>query len=55
MNPSYPSSQRRRKYLSSEDCIRVKTLRKYTNKTIQQIANDLGLSWYQVQHACARH
>jgi hypothetical protein len=48
-------SQRRRNYISSEDCIRVKTLRKHTNKTIEQIAKDLGLSWHQVQHACARH
>ncbi|RKF83071.1 hypothetical protein GcM3_017023 [Golovinomyces cichoracearum] len=48
-------SQRRRNYISSEDCIRVKTLRKHTNKTIEQIAKDLGLSWHQVQHVCARH
>ena len=55
MSSTHPSSlQCRRKYLSPEDCIRVKTLRKYTKKTIQQIADDLGLSWNQVQRACAR-
>lgn len=47
-------SQRRRNYISSEDCIRVNTLRKHTNKTIEQIAQDLGLSWNQVQRVCAR-
>ena len=47
-------SQRHRNYISSEDCIRIRTLRKHTDKTIQQIARDLGLSWHQVQHACAR-
>ena len=54
MSTNYSSSQRRRKYLSSEDCIRIRTLRKHTDKTMQQIAQDLGLSWHQVQHACAR-
>ncbi|RKF58025.1 hypothetical protein GcC1_185042 [Golovinomyces cichoracearum] len=46
-------SQRCRNYISPEDCIRVKALRKHTNKTIEQIAKDLGLSWHQAQNVCA--
>ena len=55
MSTSNLLSLRRRNYISSEDCIRVNTLRKHTNKTIEQIAQDLGLSWNQVQRVCARH
>lgn len=48
-------SQRHRNYFSSEDCVRVKALRKHTNKTIELIAKDLGLSWHHAQDVRARH
>ena len=30
-------------------------MQKHTNKTIEQIAKDLGLAWNQAQCVCARH